>query len=450
MNTTTMHTRIILTISALLLGTVLHAQSYRTDTLSVGGVSFRQNVTVLEPEYRDNAVALRNMTELLSRLNADTLTIIRSVNVRTTASPEGSKTNNDRLSRGRAQSILTYLVDNTTLSPTQFKVNAVGEDWAGLVSILKDCREPWAPQALDLIRRSGVLEANTDERSENLKNELKALSQGAAWRWMNDNAFTVLRYAQGGIQCITSSQSGSGVKDTLYIFHREEIVHKDTIYMGGLMLVDGPYSGTPVRETKEKGYSRDSLFRVPVIAFRSNLLMPLMNVGMEIPLNNRFSLGLDWIYPWAMRQWMNSAFPAQQHCAQGLALSLEGRFWLGARHDRRTGDPRYRLRGHSLGIVGTAGYYDAEYDWKGQQGEIAALGFDYMYAAPLGRGGVHMEFNIGIGVAYNTYRNYDVRYEGGRLIGNGPRQSRIVPVPLRARISLVIPIFKKTTDNEKK
>lgn len=181
---------------------------------------------------------------------------------------------------------------------------------------------------------------------------------------------------------------------------------------------------------------------VPVVALRTNLLLPLMNIGVEVPLSNRFSLGAGWTYPWLFRNWVDAILPSRQFCAQALAGSLECRWWLGKEHGEFA-DPSNRLCGHSIGAVLSGGYYDFEYDGNGEQGEFAALGIDYLYALPVGRGGVHFEFNIGIGIALNRNRSYTVPYEGGFLIADGGVGLRICPVPVRAGVSLCIPITKQ-------
>lgn len=414
----------------------LQAQTVRCDTLGIE-ISFRQGVSVLEREYRENGMVMDGFLSALNYLNADPSVIIHSVNISTCASPEGDKSVNDRLARERAHSILNFLNANTTLSPSQLKVSTRGENWEGLVSILFGCQEPWRDEAIAVISSSGVLASDSDEASFRCKQRLKELEEGTVWRWMEEYAFSALRSAGGSVKLISSPREYAPGRDTLVIYHEDVIVHRDSVWH----CVPGS-EGTAFVKQPKHGFRRDSLFRVPVVALRSNLLCTLMNIGVEVPLSNRFSLGADWYYPWAMRSWVNSAFPAQKYCIQGLAASLEARWWLGDRHSKITGDPRYRLRGHSIGLVATGGYYDGEYDWKGEQGEFIALGLDYMYALPLGKGGAHFEFNLGAGYLLNSYRRYNVRYEGGYLIGDGPKTVRHWPVPMRARVSLVIPITK--------
>jgi len=406
----------------------------RSDTLSFH-LSFPQGVSSLERGVDGNAAMMDGLLAALNLLNEDPQYIIKSVNICTAASPEGGKPNNERLSRARARSILDFLMDGTTLSPSQVKVNSRGENWEGLMDILMSCREPWRDEALKILAGSGVLSSDSGSASSRCKQQLRTLEEGRAWEWMEENAFSQLRSADGRVLVVTFPPYEMRSRtDTLVIRHEDVIVHRDTVYNEVL--------SQPFRLKKTAGFRRDSSFRIPVMAFRSNLLMPLMNIGVEVPLSNRFSLGADWYCPWAFRNWSNRVLPSQMYCAQMLFGSIEARWWLGRLHSQGS-DPKYRLRGHSIGLVGIGGYYDLEYDGKGQQGEFYGLGLDYMYSLPLGKGGAHMEFSLGAGCVWNPYRNYQVRTEGGYLTADGGPQSRFMPVPLRVGISLSIPVTKR-------
>ena len=418
----------LLLFFASFLTVTVKAQTSRTDTIKVS-IPFRQGVSSLDMDYNGTAAILDGFLSSLNFLRNDSTLVLRSVSVVTAASPEGTWEGNEILSRERGQSIREFLSANTTLSPAQIAVDSRGENWAGLLDALGSCTEPWREEAVGIV--SSYFSGGSKEQSDICKKQLMSLDGGKAWQWMNEQVFPGLRSAGGAIQVVTIPVRER--RDTIVIFHKKVVESKDTVFIEKETVP--VLEAVPVREAPQD--------RVPVMAFRTNLLLPAMNAGIEVPLSNRMSLGADWYYPWALRRWMNGWFPSQKNCLQALAGSLELRWWLGENHDAKEGNPLYWLCGHSIGAVITGGYYDMEYDWKGEQGEFLALGVDYMYALPLGKGGVHFEFNLGAGYAVNLFRNYDVRYEGGHLIGSKPKDIRHLPVPLRARISLVVPIMKK-------
>jgi hypothetical protein len=172
---------------------------------------------------------------------------------------------------------------------------------------------------------------------------------------------------------------------------------------------------------------------VPVFALRSNLLLPLLNFGAELPLGNNWSIGADYYYPWI---WPDKS---NKDCFELLGWSLEGRYWFG--RDRK---PEDRLKGHSLALYGAGGYYDFEKDYRGMQGEFLSTGLDYTYALGVGpRSRVHFEFTIAVGYIHSVGRTYDVFSEGGDLIPDGNKHTFQYFGPTKAAVSLVIPIFKK-------
>ena len=178
--------------------------------------------------------------------------------------------------------------------------------------------------------------------------------------------------------------------------------------------------------------------RTVVLAPRTNLLLPLLNVGLEVPLGNRWSIGADWYYPWLFRA------SDHKNCFQIDGLSLEGRLWLGKRHSRGQENRRYRLRGHSIGLFVMGGRYDLERNYSGHQGEYVLGGVDYLFAMPVCRGKLHMEFSLGIGYFYSRATHYEVYEEGGR----GYRDKDIRKIfqyfgPTKANVTLVWPLKRK-------
>lgn len=176
-----------------------------------------------------------------------------------------------------------------------------------------------------------------------------------------------------------------------------------------------------------------------ILAFRTNsLAMPLLNVGMEVPLGNHWSLGLDWYYPWLWRPSHAEGVDYGGKCFEALALDLETRYWFGKRVRNGRGS---RLLGHSLGAFGMAGYYDLEWNYHGFQGEFAIGGLDYLYACPIFKGHMHLEFSLGVGYFYSRAREYRVYNDGGK----GYREKDMAREirywgPVKATFSLVVPI----------
>lgn len=233
---------------------------------------------------------------------------------------------------------------------------------------------------------------------------------------------------------------------------REVPLQRDTLsYRGIEQTADSLFRAVPPAK-------KDSV-RIPVTAIETNLFMPLMNVGVEVPLGNRFSISADWYYPWCFRSWMNAACGTKNlRCLQGLGGFVMAKVWLGEAHRQNPECDRDRLRGHSLGILLGAGYYDHEKENKsaeavgklvplgvGYQGEAFALALGYGYSLPLGKGGALLEFDIALGymnTGWWRYGVYDERGVGIRDRSSG-RGSKEWWGPVRAGVNIVIPICRK-------
>lgn len=173
-----------------------------------------------------------------------------------------------------------------------------------------------------------------------------------------------------------------------------------------------------------------------VFAPRTNLLLPLLNIGMEFPLNKHLSIAGDFHYPWLGHDKDNS------RCVQAILADLQLRIWFNPRViDGMIGNT---MTGHSLAIGANTGKYDFERRMKGVQGEIYSIYLDYACSFPLARH-LRLSLSIGAGMAWIPYRKYTVYTKGGKLIrDNGYfHNNKQWMGPVHAGVILAIPIMKK-------
>ena len=185
----------------------------------------------------------------------------------------------------------------------------------------------------------------------------------------------------------------------------------------------------------------------PIFTLRSNLLLPLMNVGAQIPLGNRFSIGLDWYYPFIYRNW--SPYLDQTNCFQALGPGADFRIYLGKKHSKGRENWQYRFSGHSIGIYGMYGRYDVEWQFHGEQARFLNAGVDYMYSARIGkRKRMRLDLSIGVGYFQSRAIEYQVFRPGGKAYKTGNRFVHNFIGPTKATVSLVIPIHAKVEKKE--
>lgn len=231
--------------------------------------------------------------------------------------------------------------------------------------------------------------------------------------------------------------------DTILIHNTVKIKVRSGASGNGAAVV--PVAAAPAAPAPDSVKEYD---RKPIFSLRTNLLVPLLNVGLQVPIGNRFSIGADWYYPFLYRNWSEQL--AQTNCFQALSPGIDFRVYLGKKHAKGRENWQYRLSGHSIGIYASCGRYDVEWQFKGEQAKFANAGIDYMYSARIGkRRRLRMDFSVGVGYCRSKSVEYQVFRPGGKAYKTGMIRDVNWIGPTKATVSLVIPINKKV-EKEKK
>ena len=410
-------------------------------------VAFRQGKRQIDRAYMDNASSISAFTSALSRYAYDSTIEVVSVDIIGGASIEGSAELNRDLSNNRAERMVEILRQYASVPSGLVHVNSRGVNWEDVIDMVEsDTMVPSRTGVLDILR-------NTPEASR--KAALESFAGGAPYNYMYEHIFPYVRTGKMTVtfRAVPKQPQTPAVHDTVYVVQRDTVyhIHQDdpgyprNINQNIMNVNTDRYGRRRGRPSDDPEYplSRinrlDTLLRTPVMAFRSNLLLPLMNVGVEVPVGNRWSFSADWNYPWVWR------LPDHKDCFEFLGGTAEARYWFGWRHLPGEKNTKYRLLGHSLGLVLGAGYYDFQEQWAGFQGEYGAAGIDYQYAMPLGKKGkLHLEFDLTLGVI--TARNipYDVFTTGGILLHrDGIIDHFSWAGPIKGGVSLVVPVYRK-------
>lgn len=399
-------------------------------------VHFSAGSSVFEASFMENASSLGHFLTGIDSLMNDRTRMIYTISVNSMSSPEGSNQANEKVALERSKTLRDILLERTALSPYQIKAQASGTDWEGLRHAVASSGQNWADKALSVIDSPSSTVMIDGRECDSRVLRLRELDEGVVWDYLLDNVFPTLRYATARVECLLSPQLALEVREG-HRHYRDTLVisHKDTLY------IINEYKA-PVRNKQRKEYRNAGAFRTAATAFRTNLLLPLTNVGLEVPVNNRISIEADWYSPWIFRNWMNAVSQPYGNCFQMQALQLCTRIWLGRNH-RMDADSRYRLMGHSIGIGLAGAIYDLEMRRNGQQGNVAAIGLDYTYALPVSKGDVRFEFSLGVCAYYNYKRDYFVEKDDSILYGKGPWTDSFGVAPFRVGVSLVVPINKK-------
>lgn len=410
--------RILITVAGLLAGIVSYAQTDATYNPHIEkryNLFFRINSPVIDEDFQDNARTIATMREDIETTLQLDGAVPDSLLILSTASPDGGYEFNKRLARNRAASTEKLLLEMfPQFKDAHIKVEYLEEDWDGLMQVLK--AHPDFPQ------RDEMMAVITDDKDVQSKEyRLRALKQG--WRYLVRNYIHALRNSSITLTVVMTDTNADDE------FVRGEpivpIPPKDWSYTPTFVQ---PMNGDilPVEPPTVK-------FRKTVISARTNMLIPGMNVGIQVPIGEHWSVGIDYYYPWAVSA-------ENKWCGEMLGWFIDGKYWFTGEKHRWT--PDSKLKGHAVGIYGGLGYYDYQKKTNGVQGEYFDVGVDYTFAMPVAEDKLRIEFNIGLGFIRTLYRPYYPSTDFEDLIkepGVKHRATNFIG-PTRASVSLVYPL----------
>ena len=387
-------------------------------------IFFKINSPEIDEDFQGNAHTIATMrSDIESTLAIDGV-LPDSLLILATASPDGGYEFNRRLAQRRAASTEAFLLEMfPQFKNAHIEVRFLEEDWDGLRQVLR--AHPEFPQRDEMM---AVIEDDNDLQSKEYR--LRALKQG--WRYLVRNHIYSLRNSS---ITLTVVMTGDNADDEFVV---GEVTPAEPEIDRSQMAKIDPIEPDPVRfdaDFSEILYRRplEVKFTKTILAARTNLLIPGLNFGMEIPIGMNWSVGLDYYYPWAVSA-------QNKWCGEMLGWFIDAKYWITG--DKYKWDVNSKLKGHGIGLYGGIGYYDYQKITNGVQGEYLDFGVDYTFAMPVANDKLRIAFNLGIGFIYTLYRPYYPSSDFEDLIkepGVKYRTTNFIG-PTRASVSLVYPI----------
>ena len=384
-------------------------------------IYYRFDRTDFDKSYLTNAETVANLRKFL--MNSPR---IDSITIHAWASPEGTRRHNVWLSEERARTARKFLLSN---SPDSLRINSgkvrispQSENWIGLAKLVEE-----RYHRHDRAKVLRILN-DTSISDETRKWRLKRLDKGYTWNFLWRRYMPELRSATW--ICVWAEVIPELPRPVEPISCA--VTAEKPLCPPPASVEDSPRS-KPARTRQPKASASDLPSGTPVASVATNLLVPGLNFGADVPIGNHWSVGGDYYYPWI---WPGKS---NKNCFELLGWSLEGRYWFG--RDRK---PQDRLKGHSLGLYAAGGYYDFERNFKGLQGEFVSTGLDYTYALAVGkRRRINLEFTLAIGYIHSWNRTYMVPGEGWQLYPDEGTMMFDYVGPTKAAVSIIVPIFRK-------
>lgn len=331
--------------------------------------------------------------------------------IHSSASPEGDVQSNHMLSLNRGRSLRFYLMRHLANPPERILVVPHGEEWSGLEEILQRLDTPWRDDVLSIIRHT----PDTLER----KRLIRSIDDGKVWNWLLKYQFPLLRRAVIAI----------GIPMNTEIIPPIEALTPSAQPDSCIGLFSSPADSLADKTQKEK---KGIAFALKTNFISDALLSP--NVELEIPFGNRWSLALDWTFPW----WL---FKNNSYCEELLGGTVQMRRYFGDR------EKKGYFTGWYAGLNAGVGYYDFQIPPKGAQGEYALAGISGGYSLRLGEY-FNLEFELGVGGILTQYRRYTPLENYSILLYQDTIWTYWLG-PNRAKVSLVWRLGKKCRSSQK-
>ena len=382
---------------------------------------FRINRTEIDPDFQNNARAIDQMKADIEATLALDGAVPDSLLILSTASPDGSYEFNKKLAIGRAASTKKLLLELfPEFKDAHIQVEYLEEDWAGLLQVLK--------VHTDFPQREEMMEVINDDRDLQSKEwRLKSLKTG--WRYLVNNYIYALRNSSITLSVVMTPSNANDE------FVTEPVRQIDSVDFSYTPRFEQPFNEDLIpQQPKEKQFTKT------IFAARTNFLVPGMNFGLEFPIRENWSIGLDYYFPWLLSG-------QNKWCGEMLAWFVDAKYWFTT--DKSRWQPNSKLKGHAVGVYAGTGYYDFQSKVKGAQGEFIDFGVDYTYGLPIANDKLRLRFNLGIGFIKTWYRPYTPSSDYADLIkepGVKYRTTNFV-CPTMAGVSLVWPITVPVKNN---
>jgi outer membrane protein OmpA-like peptidoglycan-associated protein len=415
-------------------------------------IHYENNIATPRWDYQSNQASYNTLSQIIDKLASDSVTV-HTIIIEGAASPVGSEVYNNALALRRAEYLKGIISEMEGGDRFHIHTISMGEDWKTFSDHIH--------QTYNETNREEVLAIlDSDDSNDEKERRLYNLDNGKTWRLLVTEYMAPARNAavlrivelepladlvsapQLNLQGTIAPLEFDALPNDYYREKSEFVEPTTTEKPATEQLATQPTTTEkPATEqpTQVEKVTCEDTTRKLLFALRSNLLVPALNLGVEVPIGNHWSVGADYYYPWVWPKRDN------KNCFEFLGWGIEGRYWFG--RNRTIFD---RLQGHSIGLYGYAGYYDFERNYHGHQGEFVNVGLDYTYAMAVGkRKQLHFEFSLGVGYIYSEARKYTVIEPGAPLISDKITRKIGFFGPTKANISLVVPIFQKVKPSNK-
>lgn len=379
----------------------------------------------LDLDYRGNRASLESLDRQIEAIGREN---IDSVEVISYTSPQGVYEHNLLLARKRLSTIRTVMLKGHPELSDKMSFRSGGEAWTLLRSKIEEDQTLTPEQKQRAIK---VIDADVNPGTKQWRMEQLPFYNHILMTHYVElrNACAILVKYHTPEPETAEPEPAKDTTVTISVPEPEPISEATQPEITEPEITEPEPAETEIATVPEK--------RKVVAAVKTNLLFDaatLVNLGVEFPIGEHFSIAGEAYFPW----WQ---IKSHNITAQLIAGNLEGKYWFGNRTNRE------RLTGFFTGIYTGAGYYDFQFG-NGVQGEFFIMGgLSFGYAHKISEH-LRLEYSLGAGYINTTYREYEpakgTKYGDIKVIVYPWEEKRLTGVlPTKASVSLVWTIGKK-------
>ena len=322
--------------------------------------------------YSNNAIEIGRISKELQIIKADPNLTLHGLTIHGFGSIDGPYRLNEKVARQRTDSLAAFVTSLSYLPDGIITTRSTAEDWENFKQFVEKASTDQLPH------RNEILRIINGTREPDAKEWLIKSTYPEDYKYLIANCMPQLRRSDYTIKYIKTSHIGVNKSVTVPETTTASAFVADTV------------------NTQAENKHRSFLY-----ALRTNMLYDVVlipNVGIEVYMGKRWTVGLDWFYTWFScdnrhRYW------------QGYGGYLTVRRYFGQTSELCPQTSAFT--GHHLGAYVLGLTYDVEWGGKGYQ--AARFGFggglEYGYSKKIGRKWC-LDFSIGVGFQDGEYKEY--------------------------------------------
>ena len=361
--------------------------------------------------YNDNSQVIKELKEYISTLSQDTTIIISDLSLSAFASPDGTKTINTRMVRGRLNAIENLVLNNIDIPDSIITRNEQHLSWRDLELMIQESNLYRKGDVLTIIDEILDLESKKTPYNRSVL-KLKALENGNIWEEIDHRFFNKMRSAsvifstkekeivnQESVQkdstIVAIVEKELAIEDAPVVPVVPVKIEEEMIIDTNISLMTSKPEIVPMTEDEIGDWHQGLYLKTNVLG----LGLAMANTAVEIDLMQHLSLTLPIYYS----AWN---YFKQTIKFRTFAVQPEFRYWLSEENDGFFGGVHFGLAQYNIAVDGNYRYQDHDTKTPSLGGGIS-LG----YRMPISKNNKwSIEFMIGGGVYglhYDTFYNVE-------------------------------------------